>query len=61
VLEAQVRALAGVMAQAEEQVLTLALGVGLEQVVLERGQQVLMARAKVQAHEQAQGLAQEKE
>jgi hypothetical protein len=41
VLEAQVRALAGVMAQAEEQVLTLALGVGLRQVVLEQGQVVL--------------------
>ena len=41
VLEAQVRILAGVMAQAEAQVLDLALGVGLRQVVLERGQVVL--------------------
>ena len=41
VLEAQMRILAGVMAQAEAQVLDLALGVGLQQVVLERGQVVL--------------------
>jgi hypothetical protein len=62
VLEAQVRALAGVMAQAEEQVLDLALGVGLRQVVLERGQQVLVqVKAQAQAHEQALGLEQEKE
>ena len=41
VLEAQMRILAGVMEQAEAQVLDLALGVGLQQVVLERGQVVL--------------------
>jgi hypothetical protein len=50
-LEALVRAQAGVLAQVEEEVLELALGVGLQQVVLERGQVVL---ARVQAQEQVQ-------
>jgi hypothetical protein len=50
VLEALVKALAGVMEQAQAEVLDLALGVGLQQVVLERGQQVL-ARVQVQAKE----------
>ena len=49
-LEALLRAQAGVLAQVEEQVLELALGVGLQQVVLERGQ-VVLARARVQAKE----------
>jgi hypothetical protein len=48
VLEALVKALAGVMEQAQAEVLDLALGVGLQQVVLEQGQQVL-ARVQVQA------------
>jgi hypothetical protein len=47
-LEALVRAQAGVLAQVEAEVLDLALGVGLQQVVLERGQVVL---ARVQAKE----------
>ena len=50
VLEALVKALAGVMEQAQAQVLDLALGVGLQQVVLERGQQVL-ARVQAQVKE----------
>jgi hypothetical protein len=50
VLEALVKALAGVMEQAQAEVLDLALGVGLQQVVLEQGQQVL-ARVQVQAKE----------
>lgn len=50
VLEALVKALAGVMEQVQAEVLDLALGVGLQQVVLERGQQVL-ARVQVQAKE----------
>jgi hypothetical protein len=45
-LEVLLRAQAGVLAQVEEEVLELALGVGLQQVVLERGQVVL---ARVQA------------
>jgi hypothetical protein len=48
VLEALVKALAGVMEQAQAEVLDLALGVGLQQVVLEQGQLVL-ARVQVQA------------
>ena len=47
-LEALVRAQAGILAQVEAEVLDLALGVGLQQVVLERGQVVL---ARVQAKE----------
>ena len=50
VLEALVKALAGVMEQVQAEVLDLALGVGLQQVVLEQGQQVL-ARVQVQAKE----------
>jgi hypothetical protein len=53
-LEALLRAQAGVLAQVEAEVLELALGVGLQQVVLERGQVVLaraQARVQVQAKE----------
>jgi Zn finger protein HypA/HybF involved in hydrogenase expression len=50
VLEVLLRAQAGVLAQVEAEVLELALAVGLQQVVLERGQVVLeRARARVQA------------
>jgi hypothetical protein len=42
VLEAQVKVLAAVLEQAQAQALDLALGVGLQQVVLEQGQQVLV-------------------
>ena len=45
VLEAQVRVLVAVMAQVEAQVLDLALGVGLQQVVREQGQ-VELVRVK---------------
>jgi hypothetical protein len=48
-LEALLRAQAGVLLQVQEQVLELALGVGLQQVVLERGQVLLAQR---QAKEQ---------
>jgi hypothetical protein len=50
VLEALVKALAGVMEQAQAEVLDLALGVGLRPLVLEQGQQVL-ARVQAQAKE----------
>jgi hypothetical protein len=49
-LEVLLRAQAGVLAQVEAEVLDLALGVGLQQVVLERGQQVL-AQVQVQVKE----------
>jgi hypothetical protein len=50
VLEVLLRAQAGVLAQVEAEVLELALAVGLQQVVLERGQVVLArAQARVQA------------
>jgi Zn finger protein HypA/HybF involved in hydrogenase expression len=50
VLEVLLRAQAGVLAQVEAEVLELALAVGLQQVVLERGQVVLeRAQARVQA------------
>ena len=52
-LEVLLRAQAGVLAQVEAEVLDLALGVGLQQVVLEQGQVVL---AKAQVEVQAQGL-----
>jgi hypothetical protein len=47
-LEVLLRAQAGVLAQVEAEVLDLALGVGLQQVVLEQGQ---VALVKVQAKE----------
>ena len=50
VLEALVKALAGVMEQAQAQVLDLALGVGLQQVVLEQGQ-VELVRVQAQVKE----------
>ena len=56
VLEALLRAQAGVLAQVEAEVLDLALAVGLQQVVLEQGQVVL---ARVKEQEQVQGLVQE--
>jgi hypothetical protein len=55
VLEVLLRAQAGVLAQVEAEVLELALAVGLQQVVLERGQVVL---ARAQAREQALAMAQ---
>ena len=59
-LEALVRAQAGVLAQVEAEVLDLALGVGLQQVVLERGQ-VVLARGQVRAQALAEVVAQAKE
>jgi hypothetical protein len=50
-LEVLLRAQAGVLAQVEAEVLDLALGVGLRQVVLEQGQLVL---ARVQEQAQAE-------
>ena len=46
-LEALLRAQAGVLAQVEAEVLDLALAVGLQQVVLEQGQ-VVLARGRAQ-------------
>jgi GMP synthase PP-ATPase subunit len=55
-LEVLLRAQAGVLAQVEAEVLDLALGVGLHQVVLEQGQLVL---ARVQEQAQAEELESE--
>jgi hypothetical protein len=55
-LEVLLRAQAGVLAQVEAEVLDLALGVGLRQVVLEQGQLVL---ARVQEQAEAEELESE--
>ena len=55
-LEVLLQAQAGVLAQVEAEVLDLALGVGLQQVVLEQGQLVL---ARVQEQAQVEELESE--
>jgi hypothetical protein len=57
-LEVLLRAQAGVLAQVEAEVLDLALGVGLRQVVLEQGQLVL-ARVQEVAQAEAEELESE--
>ena len=59
-LEALLRAQAGVLAQVEAEVLDLALAVGLRQVVLEQGQ-VVLARGQKRAQALAEVVAQAKE
>jgi hypothetical protein len=59
-LEALLRAQAGVLAQVEAEVLDLALAVGLQQVVLEQGQ-VVLARGRAQERVLAEVVAQAKE
>jgi hypothetical protein len=48
-LEVRMKALVGVMAQVEAEVLDLALALGLRQAVLEQGQVVLVQAPKLEA------------